>query len=482
MKQLKWGSLLFLTALLVCSATLVYAEVKTPAIFSDNMVLQRDLAVPVWGWADAGEKVTVTFNGQTKETVAGENGKWSVKLDAAPAGGPYELTVAGSNTIAFKNVALGDVWVCSGQSNMEWQVKNVIKAEGEIQEANYPNIRFITVPKKSVNVPQDNFQGSWVPCSPQTVPGFTAVGYFFGRELHQATDVAIGLIHTSWGGSSCETWIPEGIVGQYDIYKSILERRAAHLEKNPNGGDNQQAGYLYNGMIAPILPYGIKGAIWYQGESNAGRAYQYRTLFPLMISTWRELWEQGDFPFYFVQLANFGKNGEPLGASAWAELREAQALTLNLRKTGYAVTIDIGTANDIHPRNKQDVGARLARWSLAKDYGKTIPVYTGPIFNSFAIQGGKATVGFDFAQNGLKTQDGGKVAGFIIAGADRKFVAADAVIDGGNVIVSSPEIANPVAVRYAWANDPGANLFNAENLPAAPFRTDDWPGVTINNK
>jgi sialate O-acetylesterase len=357
----------------------------------------------------------------------------------------------------------------------------------------------------STAVPQDNFSGQWVACSPDTVKDFSAVAYYFGRTLHHALDkkVPIGLIHTSWGGSSCETWIPEGVVEQYKDYEQIMQRRANHLKDNPDGGGNQHAGYLFNAMIHPLLPYGIKGAIWYQGETNAGRAYQDRTLFPLMIQTWRELWGQGDFPFYFVQLANFNPDGDKvLGQSDWAELREAQTMTLSLRNTGQAVTIDIGDSKDIHPKNKQDVGRRLALLAL-RDYRAAnvyqgtalppvnrgtaiaIPPSTGPIFRSMSIQDGKAVIRFNInTARGLTTKDGSAVTGFIIAGADRKFVVADAVIDRehNTVIVSSPEVPNPVAVRYAWANDPACNLYNAADLPACPFRTDMWPGVTINNK
>lgn len=485
MRELKRWGLTCLAVLMALTASLARAEVKLPAIFSDNMVLQRDIAVPVWGWADAGESVTISLGGQTKNAVADENGKWLLKFDAMRAGGPFEMTVAGKNKISYKNVMLGDVWVCSGQSNMQWTVANSDNPQEEIKNANYPNIRLITVPRTSNAVPQENFQGNWVPCTSETIPEFSGVAYYFGRTLFRELDekVAIGLLHTSWGGSSCETWIPEDVVGQYADYAAIMERRANHLKDHPNGGDNQQAGYLFNAMINPLLPYGIKGAIWYQGETNAGRAYQYRTLFPLMIQTWREVWGQGDFPFYFVQLANFNdRNNDPFGQSDWAELREAQTMTLGLRKTGQAVIIDIGNSKDIHPRNKQDVGRRMALWSLAKDYGLDIPVYTGPMFKEMTVRNGKAVVSFDFAQNGLKTKDGGKVTGFVIAGADRKFVEANAVIDGDKVVVSSPEVPQPVSVRYAWADDPTCNLFNAENLPACPFRTDMWPGLTINSK
>ena len=497
MKQLKYFALACAVLFVALSVSLVQADVKMPAVFSDNMVLQRGIEVPVWGWADAGEKIAVVFNGQTKNATADANGKWSLKLDAMRAGGPFEMVVESSNRIAFNNVMLGDVWICSGQSNMQWTVKDSDNPEEEIKNANYPNIRLLTVPRKSTATLQDNFEGQWVTCSPETIPQFSAVAYFFGRSLHQRLEqnVAIGLIHTSWGGSSCETWIPEGVVERYKDYDQIMQRRANHLKDNPNGGDNQQAGYLFNAMINPLLPYGIKGAIWYQGETNAGRAYQYRTLFPLMIQTWREVWGQGDFPFYFVQLANFEAGGDPvLGQSAWAELREAQTMALNLRNTGMAVTIDIGNSKDIHPRNKQGVGNRLASWALesenqnrrsAPSHPPTLSrliIPFSPRFQSMSIQGGKVTINFTTTSGGLKTKDDGPVTGFIIAGADRKFVVADAVIEGGRVIVSSPEVPNPVAVRYAWANDPKCNLVGWPDLPVCPFRTDMWPGVTIDNK
>ncbi|MCL2710812.1 MAG: sialate O-acetylesterase [Planctomycetaceae bacterium] len=480
---------LFLSALFLAFAvSTAVADVKLPALIGNNMVLQRDMSNTLWGWADAGEDIRVTFNGQTKAAKADDAGKWSLKLDPIPVGGPFEMTITGKNTIRLSNILVGDVWVCSGQSNMQWSVRGSADPDNEIANANYPKIRLITVPNVSSSTPKEDFNGNWVECSPATIANFSAVAYSFGRKIHQEKDIPIGLIHSSWGGSSCETWINPDVVTQYRDYDEIMRRKAAAEVEKPQGGDNQHAGYLYNGMIVPIKNYGIKGAIWYQGETNAGRAYQYRTLFPLMIQNWREEWGQGDFPFYFVQLANFMAVKEQPSESAWAELREAQSMTAqSLRNTGEAVIIDIGEADDIHPRNKQDVGLRLALLALARDYrspGDRFVAPEGPRFQSMRIEGNKAIISYRllFSANDLKTKDGGPVKGFAIAGADRKFHWADARIVANRVEVSSPNVPHPVAVRYAWADNPVCNLYNSADLPAAPFRTDMFPGVTINNK
>ncbi|MGL6196280.1 MAG: sialate O-acetylesterase, partial [Thermoguttaceae bacterium] len=485
----------FCAAVTLSLASAAKADVKVSPIISDNMVLQRGQADTLWGWAEPGEEVTATINGQTKTTKADAEGKWSLKLDPMRVGGPFELKIKGKNELNFKNVMVGDVWVCSGQSNMQWSVNASNNPEEEIKNANHPKIRLITVPLASSSSPKDTFEGTWTVCSPETIPHFTAVGYFFGRELQKADpEVPIGLINCSWGGSSCETWINPEVVAQYADYAQIMERKANAEVQNPQGGDNQQAGYLYNAMVLPIIKYGIKGAIWYQGETNAGRAYQYRTLFPLMIQNWREEWGQGDFPFYFVQLANFMDEKDEPGESAWAELREAQSMTRNLRNTGEAVIIDIGDAKDIHPRNKQDVGKRLALLSQAADaraaFGRgqrpagqgqgrgVMTISEGPRFQSMKIEGDKAVITYNFGTSrGLKAKDG-QLKGFAIAGADKKFYWADAKIEGNTVVVSSSQVPNPVAVRYAWADNPSCNLYNEADLPAAPFRTDMWPGVT----
>ncbi|KPK45084.1 MAG: hypothetical protein AMJ65_01115, partial [Phycisphaerae bacterium SG8_4] len=379
--------------------------------------------------------------------------------------------------------------------------------------AKYPNIRLFTVTRTVAHKPLDDCEGSWAPCSPETVPDFSAVAYYFGRELHKRLDVPVGLIHTSWGGTPAESWTRIEVLEAGADFQPILTRQAeiianypqaykeyeqklqewqkaaeeAKAEGNkpprrpgaPRGPDHPHtpAG-LYNGMIAPLIPYGIQGAIWYQGESNAGRAYQYQRLFPAMIMNWREDWGQGNFPFLFVQLANFMETKDEPGDSSWAELREAQTMTLSLPNTGMATIIDIGEAKDIHPKNKQDVGKRLAFWALAQTYEKDI-VYSGPLYKSMKAEGGKIRLSFDHVGGGLVAAGGEQLKGFAVAGADRKFVWADAKIDGDTVVVSSDDVAEPVAVRYAWADNPVCNLYNKENLPASPFRTDNWPGLTV---
>jgi sialate O-acetylesterase len=470
------------------------AELKLHALFSDGMVLQSDFACPIWGSVEPGEEISVSIAGQKKTAKAGAGGTWSLRLDPVKAGGPHELVVAGRNSITVRDVYVGEVWICSGQSNMEWVVGGSNNAAEEKAAAKFPKIRHFLVPKRQEAAPVRDVVGSWKVCSPETVGGFTAVGYFFGRELHQKLDVPIGLIHTSWGGTKAEVWTSKRTFDATDALKPAVERLSkamADYEKKMAGlqeatekakAEGKPApkapskpmppSCLYNGMIANILPYGIRGAVWYQGESNAGQAREYQTLFPAMIKNWREDWGQGDFPFGFVQLANFMQRREQPSESAWAELREAQTLTLALPKTGMAVIIDIGDAKDIHPKNKQDVGKRLALWAQSQVYGKEL-VYSGPIYASMKVEDQKVRVSFKHVGGGLEAK-GGKLTGFAVAGEDRTFVWADASIDGETVVVSSDKVAKPVAVRYAWADNPECNLYNKEGLPASPFRSDDW--------
>ncbi|WP_029906906.1 sialate O-acetylesterase [Prevotella sp. 10(H)] len=625
----------------------LYAEVKLPHIFSDNMMFQRDKPINVWGWADKNESVEISFMDQKKKVKADKNGKWTVTLSPVAYGGPYTMDVKGkNNSITLKNILVGEVWLCSGQSNMEWQVKSTMNAKEEISTADYPQIRSFNVVKDMSMRPKDDLNGTWEVCSPETVGDFTAVGYFFARKLYQELNIPIGIIHSSWGGTDIETWTSPDSFAKLgnifkDRYKNVnitdLDKSAKDSEEGkkayeqalqneqgmkeqwfspayntsswkkmpvpglwkgeeasldgtiwfryaidlpadigdkeatlefgpiddnditwvngikigetfgsntdrvynvpanvfkggqntitvkitdtggpggfwgkpetlvlkaggksyPLAGDwaykvgvnkkdynivdyspNMYSSLLYNAMINPVIKFGIKGAIWYQGENNASQAYNYRTLFPNMINDWRTKWGY-EFPFYWVQLANFmAKDAEPKD-SDWAELREAQTMTLSLPKTGEAVITDIGEAYDIHPRNKQDVGLRLALNALYKDYGKTDVVYSGPTFKAMEIKGNKAVISYDNIGKGLKTTSKyGYVEGFAIAGSDNKFVWAKAYIDGDKVVVYSDNISNPVSVRYSWSNNPDVNLFNVEDLPAAPFRTDKQKGIT----
>lgn len=655
--------------LLLTFAGAARADVRVPSVVGDNMVMQQGRKARVWGWAEPGERVTVSFRGDTATAVADARGRWEVYVGPHKAGGPFELTVAGRNTLAFKNVLVGEVWVCSGQSNMEWPLANAEDGAKESAAADYPFIHLFTVTKQTSGQPLEDVEGRWVVTTPKEAASFSAVGYFFGRELHQRLQVPVGLIHTSWGGTPAEAWTSRGALSADPAFKPMLERYDGQLTDLPrlqreyeraqaewarryvmqdpgNQGEAQgfakpahdaaawkrmslpqlwesagldvdgvvwfrrelevpaawagkdltlklgaiddfdttyfngervgsvgpdtpnawvaQRSYrvpgslvragrntvavrvfdrvggggfgggemrlapadsttgggvaldgewlykeeatapsrqidwssqpqapgpanqnsptvLYNAMLAPLTPYTIRGAIWYQGESNAGRAEQYRTLFPAMIRDWRAAWNLGDFPFYFVQLANWKARPRDSVDSEWAELREAQTLTMRAApNTGMAVAIDIGNPDDIHPRNKLDVGLRLARWALADTYGLKLEK-SGPLYASHKIEGGRVRVSFRHA-GGLKTRDGAAPAGFHVAGADRKFVPAEARVEQGEVVVWSREVPAPVAVRYAWADNPAATLYNSEGLPASPFRTDDWPGVTAGRR
>jgi sialate O-acetylesterase len=631
-----------------------YSNIKLPKVLGDNMVLQRNKPINIWGWADAGEKVSVQFNKQSVSAKADKTGKWFLTLKPEVAGGPYLLTIKGKNLITLSNILVGEVWVCSGQSNMEWPLRAAINATQEIKQADYPMIRHFEVQKSVSSKLEDDVKGGeWKICTPENAGGFTAVGYFFARELYNELKIPIGLVHTSWGGTHSETWtsreafeqsaefkdmiasmpkldldavakqknetlmkkltdlgitlpkadeakqwssisftdskwptmtlpdlweekalgdldgvvwfrkkfsIPKADAGkaatlqlamiddidetfingvQVGSTKAYNEKRsyaigADRLKEGENviairvtdtgGGGGvygdaadmkltignsvlplagdwkyqiekiQSAGssvgpnayptLLYNAMLHPLLNLGIQGAIWYQGESNAGRAYQYRTAFPLMITDWRTHWKQGNFPFLFVQLASFNSaNGDSEHGSTWAELREAQTMTLALPHTGMAVTTDIGEAKDIHPRNKQDVGKRLAAIALHDVYGKNIE-FSGPAYEAMKVEGKNIRISFTHVGSGLLAKDKyGYLKGFEIAGADQKFHYAKAWIEGNTVVVSSDQVSNPVAVHFAWADNPeDANLFNKDGFPAVPFRTDTWKGITENGK
>jgi len=526
-------------SLLVGSAL---ADVKLSAVLGSNMVLQRGVKLPVWGTADPGEDVTVTLGDQKATTKADAAGKWRVDLKPLAEGGPIEVTVQGKNTLKLTNVLIGDVWICSGQSNMAMTVNRCTNADKEAAEAKYPQIRLFTVKRVVAATPQADCEGSWDEAKPETVPGFSAAAYFFGRELHKALGVPVGLINTSWGGTPAEAWTERSALEADKDCEPILERwkqtlaglpaaqkryeeqlakwkevakEAKAKGKQPPRGPRPPAGPgsphmpagLYNAMIAPLVPLAAKGAIWYQGEANAGRAYQYRKLLPAMILSWRKAWAQDAFYFFTVQLPNFRKvEAEPV-ESDWAELREAQAMTLSLPQAGIACVIDVGEAGDIHPKNKQTVGQRLALAALKMACGKDV-VASGPMFDSMKVEGNKAIIKLKCVGGGLATKPfedpvtpsgpslklrfgialtpelrpKSQVLGFAIAGEDKKFVWADAKIEGDSVVVSSDKVAKPVAVRYAWENNPICNLYNKDGLPAVPFRTDDWPGVTVDKR
>ncbi|SKA96406.1 sialate O-acetylesterase [Prosthecobacter debontii] len=517
---------------LFLAAASLHAELRLPAIIGDNMVLQQKQSNPLWGWDNPGTEVTVKFAGQTKTTKADAQGKWIVKLDPVPANAtPATISVQGSSNRELKNVLVGEVWICSGQSNMGFTVDRTVTADLDIAQAKYPQIRLISVPQVGTQEIQDDFKGQWEECSPTTVGPFTAVGYHFGRVLHDMLGVPVGLIDNAWGGSACEAWVKRDLLEKDPRFQDIITRwknteatftqaafdkqMADHQAKvdawavarkealktgkpvppnpprapqNPMTGQHRP-GNLYAGVLHPTIGYGIKGVIWYQGESNASRAKEYRDLFPFMIQHWRNEWKQGDFPFYWVQLADFKAYQTDPVESDWAELREAQTLTLSkLPHTGQCVITDLGEANDIHPRNKRDVAERLARWALVKDYGLKLP-YSSPTYKDVKFEGSQAILTFDHAETGLRVVDTDEIHGFAICGEDRKWVWAEATIlpdsklsprtpRGNQISVSSKQVAKPVAVRYAWADNPVANVYSAEGLPVTPFRTDDFPMIT----
>ncbi len=513
---------LLLTAVVACAlAPLADAKIKLPALVGDHMVLQRGESANVWGWATPGEKIAVKFGEKTTATTAGADGKWSARLSGLETGMTGDLTISGEDEKIVKDVIVGEVWVASGQSNMEMVVANSKDFEQEKAAADFPQVRQFILKKAASVAAKDDCEGEWFVTTPENVGKFSAVGYFFARELHRTLKVPVGVIHTSWGGTPAEYWTPAPVLEREPAFKRYFERweqekrnypqaKAAYDEarvkwqteveqakaagkplpiapRAPRGGDDFGApGCLWNAMIEPVLPYTIQGAIWYQGEGNAGdeeNAKLYRVLFPTMILSWRQAWSQAgldgtenrEFPFLFVQLANFRARHEQPVDSFWGVLRESQSMTLELPRTGMAVAIDVGEALDIHPKNKQEVGRRLALSALAQVYFQDIE-YSGPLFSGAQDEDGKIRLSFRNSE-GLKSSDGGKIKGFAIAGEDRKFVWADVEIDADHVLVSSPQVAKPVTVRYGWADNPDVNLVNAAGLPASPFRTDDWPNV-----
>ncbi len=482
------------------------AEVKLPTIFSDHMVLQQGISVPVWGWADEGELVVVQYRDQVVQTRA-RNGKWQVKLGSMKADArPATLLVNGSNRIELKNVVVGEVWIASGQSNMQWALRQTVNWQAAAAASANPNLRLFYVPRVKAPQPVADIQGqynnakpAWTVASPETTPDFSAVAYFFGRDLQKARGVPVGVIHTSWGGSPAEVWMSERVLAGNPSYKKDILDNYQVATKNFEAAKARfpellakakQSGAkalpqaprepwrpteLYNSMIHPLLPFAIKGAIWYQGESNAGRAWQYRTLFADMIQNWRQDWRQGSFTFLTVQLAPFTAILPEPADSTWAELREAQIIaSKNVGNAGTVVITDVGDEKDIHPQQKEPVGTRLALVARKLTYGEDV-VASGPTFKGVSFSGGKAMVTFGDVGQGLEAR-GGDLKGFTIAGADGKFAWANAKLVGKDKVeVSSSAVGKPNAVRFGWANYPVVNLWNKDGLPAHPFRTDDFP-------
>jgi sialate O-acetylesterase len=519
---------IFWCALLLAALSAAWGNVKLPNMFSDNMVLQRNKPIAVFGTAAPGEAITMTLDDATAKAKADADGAWSVALPARAAGENLTLTVAGANTLTLKNLIMGDVWVCGGQSNMEFNLGGSLSAGDDVKIADLPKIRRIKLDHVTAAAPAGDFSrnsgyNSWLVCTPQTCSGFTAVGFYFAREIHLQTGVPIGIIDSNWGGTPIENWInAEGaaaVTEMADLKKTYDTAYADYLKRLPVQIEAYEAWIkdargalaagkavppmpaaleiprpfgMYHAMIAPWTRLPIAGAIWYQGESNGGDGDIYMNKMRALIGGWRAAWKQGDFPFYFVQLAAFyggsykPENDTPAGGEGYARIRMAQTKTLAVPHTGMACAIDVGDATDIHPRNKFDVGKRLALWALKNDYGKADVVVSGPIFKEAKVDGNKIRISFDYLGGGLmvgkkvgrnpvdEVKDG-KLARFAIAGEDKKFVWADAVIDGDTVVVSSAQVPNPVAVRYAYAAFPGgANLYNKAGLPAVPFRTDSW--------
>ncbi len=537
---------------------MLQADVKLPAIFGDHMVLQQETVLPVWGTADPGEKVTVTVGMESANATADAKGNWSVKLKALPSGSaPVTVTVEGKNKLTFSDVLVGDVWICTGQSNMEFNFSGAHNAADELPKADDPQLRLFSVLhtasiQPATDVDRKQGGGEWKLCTPQTIPSFTAVGYFFGRELRSKLQRPVGLIETCWGGTPAEAWtsLPAlestpalaDYVTRYDtqlaafpkameMYPAQMAAYQAALEKwnkegkipyqaamsawnaavetakaagatppprpttggpppmphNPNG-DSRLPTVLFNGMIAPLIPYAIKGTIWYQGESNTAKAMEYRTLFPLMITDWRKRWGLGDFPFLFVELAAYDDSAYP--NQNWALLRESQVKTLALPRTGMASAVDIGDPKNIHPQDKIDVGLRLALVARHVAYGEDV-VCSGPLYDSMKVDGNAIRISFTQTGGGLvigkapwipaslqkNPVSTTELESFTIAGADQKWEPAQAKIDGNTVVVSSAQVPEPVAVRYGWSDAPRCNLYNKEMLPASPFRTDDWPEI-----
>lgn len=440
------------------------AEVRLAEIFGSGMVLQRGTSVPVWGWAEPGATVLVALQQQSVSATADAQGRWTARLSALEAGGPFEMVVQGPNKIVLGDVFIGEVWLCAGQSNLGWPLELAEGGATEAAKARWKHLRWFKVTDADAQQPREHLEGAWNTCNSDSARGFSAVAYWFAKEIESALEVPIGIIECSAAGTPAEVWTDRAALERDPALAPSLRRWARKEKSNP--------GARYNAMIAPLAPFAIRGVVWYQGESNVAFAGQYQKLFPTLIASWRARFGQGDFPFLFVQLPGFGATAKAPGPSAWAELREAQAQALALPNTAMAIAIDLGAGDDLHPPKKREVGERLARIARARVYGQTVPS-RGPTFGSFAIEGKTVRVRFTNAE-GLRVRGGGKPNGFALAGADKRFVWADAKIEDESVVLRAPAVAQPIAVRFLWSDEPESNLENAAGLPAEPFRTDDW--------
>jgi len=457
---------LTLLLLPVVLAPLAGAEIKLAGIFGDSMVLQRDKPIAIWGSAAPGEEVTVTLASKTAKGQADANGRWSLRLDPLPAGGPFELAVSGTNRIRLRDVLVGEVWIVAGQSNAELPLISTDGGKEFAAKAKSARLRFFRQEPADAPAPLEDLKGGpWNTCTPDNVAGWSAMGFHFASELAEMLDVPVALIQCTQSGSPAEPWVERATMEQDPELAPALQRFARKSKSMP--------GAVFNGMLAPLSHFTIRGVLWYQGESNVKFAQQYRRLFPALIEGWRKLSGQGDFPFLFVQLAGFGPKPEQPGESPWAELREVQALARSLPSTGMAVAADIGDVASLHPTNKRDLGHRLALVALAEVYAQKLEC-RGPNYKSFEVKGSSVRVRFEHAGTALRVHGGGKLAGVALAGADKKFNWAEATIEGDSVVLKCAQVQAPVAVRYAWADNPLCNLENAAGLPAEPFRTDAW--------
>jgi sialate O-acetylesterase len=481
------------------------------------MVLQQKQSAPIWGWDEPGTKVTVTFAGQTKTAETGGDGKWTVKLDPMPANAqPQAMTIKGTGTKELQDILIGEVWMCSGQSNMGFRLGQDWNGDLEALASRHPQLRLFKLPLVGTQELKTDINAQWEETTPQSSPEFSAVGLLFGRYLHEVLGVPVGLIGNAWGGSSAEAWVRRSTLEGDPRFKELIARwkqtettydaakvktayeaavatwkekvKTAKAAGNPppappapprdEMAGQHRPGNIFAGMLNPTLGFAMKGVVWYQGESNASRAWEYRALFPFMIEQWRKEWKQGDFPFYWVQLADYLAEKPEPGDSNWAELREAQTLAMKLPNTGQCVITDLGEGKDIHPKNKHDVAARLVRWALAKDYGMKIP-YRSPEFKSMEVKGNKVVVTLDMFGSALRPFDVKEAVGFAVCGEDKMWHWASGTLLGKDTVeVWSDKVAQPTAVRYAWADNPVCNLFSNEGLPVTPFRTDDFEMLT----